>query len=170
VNQDGDLLTGWAAARRLPRQHKPRADADVGGLRFAFYGRMSTEDYPDPVSSRWQLDFARELIGGQRRIVAEFFNVGYSRRRTWPNGPEAALLAAMPYAEFLELILGDEVTRRDTNSANLLDHIAGQRMDVALTANDQKAEELPQHPRLLLNVGYARPLLRCKARRPPSGR
>ena len=33
------------------------------GLRFAFYGRVSTEEYQDPVSSRrWQFDFAAELI------------------------------------------------------------------------------------------------------------
>ena len=47
------------------------------GLRFAFYGRVSTEEYQDPVSSRrWQFDFAAELVTGHGRIVAEFFDVG----------------------------------------------------------------------------------------------
>jgi hypothetical protein len=38
----------------------------VGGLRFAFYGRISTEGYQDPVSSRaWQLEAVNRLIGGR---------------------------------------------------------------------------------------------------------
>ena len=47
-------------------------------MRFAFYGRVSTEDQQDPESSRnWQLARARQLIepaGGE--IVAEFFDIG----------------------------------------------------------------------------------------------
>jgi hypothetical protein len=50
-------------------------------MRFAFYGRVSTEDQQDPQASKgWQLSRARSLIepaGG--RIVAEFFDVGLSR-------------------------------------------------------------------------------------------
>jgi hypothetical protein len=50
-------------------------------VRFAFYGRVSTEDQQDPHASKsWQLSRARSLIepaGG--RIVAEFFDVGLSR-------------------------------------------------------------------------------------------
>ncbi|WP_425455284.1 recombinase family protein [Allorhizocola rhizosphaerae] len=90
---EGDLLSCWAATRRVPRQRKRGARG--GGLRFAFYGRMSTEDYQDRVSSlRWQLDFARELVGGHGRVVAEFFDVGYSRRLPWPSRPQAAALLA----------------------------------------------------------------------------
>jgi len=111
VNKTGDLLTRWAATRRVPRQRKPGAHADSGGLRFAFYGRMSTEDHQDPVSSLgWQLDFARELVTGHGRIVAQFFDVGYSRRRAWPNRPEAAaLLAAIanPEREFDAIVVGE---------------------------------------------------------------
>lgn len=111
MNQASDLLTRWAATRRVPRQRKPRDQAPGGRLRFAFYGRMSTEDYQDPVSSLgWQLDLARELVTGHGRIVAQFFDVGYSRRRAWPNRPEAAaLLAAIakPEREFDAIVVGE---------------------------------------------------------------
>jgi site-specific DNA recombinase len=62
--------------------------------RFAFYGRVSTEDQQDPDSSRgWQLRRSRELIephGGQ--ILAEFFDVGQSRAVPWKRRPEASRL------------------------------------------------------------------------------
>jgi len=49
-------------------------------LRFAFYGRVSTEDYQDPVTSRArQLAQAAALVAGFGQIVAEFFDIGQSR-------------------------------------------------------------------------------------------
>ena len=49
--------------------------------RFAFYGRVSTEDQQDPQASKaWQMSRARSLItpaGGE--VVAEFFDIGLSR-------------------------------------------------------------------------------------------
>ena len=63
-------------------------------LRFAFYGRCSTEDNQDPQTSLdWQLRAARALVerdGGT--IVAEFFDVGYSRSLPWKRRPEAQRL------------------------------------------------------------------------------
>jgi site-specific DNA recombinase len=63
-------------------------------MRFAFYGRVSTEDQQDPKASRnWQITRARQLIepaGGQ--IVAEFFDIGQSRSLPWSRRPEAAKL------------------------------------------------------------------------------
>ena len=63
-------------------------------MRFAFYGRVSTEDQQDPESSRnWQLARARQLIepaGGE--IVAEFFDIGQSRSLPWKRRPEASRL------------------------------------------------------------------------------
>ncbi|WP_433177286.1 recombinase family protein [Actinoallomurus sp. CA-150999] len=60
-------------------------------LRFAFYGRVSTEDQQDPEASRhWQLTRARSLIdphGGV--IVAEYFDVGQSRSIPWQRRPQA---------------------------------------------------------------------------------
>ncbi|MBO2451655.1 recombinase family protein [Actinomadura barringtoniae] len=62
--------------------------------RFAFYGRVSTEDNQDPEASRaWQLSRARALIephGGE--IVMQFFDVDKSRSMPWPRRPYAAAL------------------------------------------------------------------------------
>ena len=45
------------------------------------YGRASTAEYQHGESSLgWQRASARDVIGGRGRIVAEFFDVGYSRR------------------------------------------------------------------------------------------
>ena len=62
--------------------------------RFAFYGRVSTEDQQDPQSSRnWQLARSRQVIeptGGE--IVEEFFDIGQSRSLPWKRRPESARL------------------------------------------------------------------------------
>jgi site-specific DNA recombinase len=62
--------------------------------RFAFYGRVSTEDQQDPKSSKdWQMARATALIepvGGE--IVAEFFDIGLSRSLPWKRRPQAAAL------------------------------------------------------------------------------
>jgi hypothetical protein len=62
--------------------------------KFAFYGRVSTEDNQDPESSRqWQLSLATSLIaprGGE--IVACFFDIGQSRSLPWARRPEAGKL------------------------------------------------------------------------------
>ena len=64
-------------------------------LRFAFYGRVSTEDWQDPVMS-WarQLQQAVMLTAGRGVIVAEFFDTGESRTLAWPRRPQAAALVA----------------------------------------------------------------------------
>jgi hypothetical protein len=87
----GDMLTLWAEAtgRRRAVGH------GLGGLRFAFYGRVSTEDRQDPVTSRArQRDQAAALVAGHGRIVAEFFDTGYSRTLAWARRPQAAALLA----------------------------------------------------------------------------
>jgi site-specific DNA recombinase len=66
-----------------------------GSLRFAFYGRVSTEDWQDPVTSRArQLAQAVMLVAGRGVIVAEFFDTGQSRVPAWPRRPQAAALVA----------------------------------------------------------------------------
>jgi hypothetical protein len=66
---------GWA--ERTGR--RPVAGSRRGGLRFAFYGRVSTEDHQDPVTSRVrQRDLADALVAGHGRIVAGFFDIGQS--------------------------------------------------------------------------------------------
>jgi len=64
--------------------HRRAAGRGRGDLRFAFYGRVSTEDWQDPVTSRArQRDQAAALVAGHGRIVAEFFDTGYSRTLPW---------------------------------------------------------------------------------------
>ena len=66
-----------------------------GGLRFAFYGRVSTEDWQDPESSRArQREQAESLVRGHGSIAAEFFDVGQSRSVAWGRRPQAAALVA----------------------------------------------------------------------------
>jgi site-specific DNA recombinase len=87
----GDGLVAWAA-----RSGRPQASGPVrGGLRFVFYGRVSTEDWQDPVTSRArQREQADALVRGHGVIVAEFFDVGESRTVAWGRRPEAAALVA----------------------------------------------------------------------------
>jgi hypothetical protein len=64
-------------------------------LRFAFYGRVSTEDWQDPVTSRArQLQQAVMLAAGVGVIAAEFFDIGESRELPWARRPQAAALVA----------------------------------------------------------------------------
>jgi len=66
-----------------------------GGLRFAFYGRVSTEDWQDPVTSRArQREQAEALVRGHGHVVAEFFDEGESRAVAWGRRPQAAALIA----------------------------------------------------------------------------
>jgi len=81
-------------------------------IRFAFYGRVSTEDNQDPTASRgWQVQRARQLIephGGE--IVVEFFDIGQSRSLPWKRRPEsAALLDALrdPARGFDAVVVGE---------------------------------------------------------------
>src|SRR6516162_4544863 len=86
----GDVLAEWAQS--LTGQAAGRSR---GRLRFAFYGRVSTEDWQDPVTSRArQLQQAVMLVAGRGVIVAEFFDTGYSRTLAWPRRPQAAALVA----------------------------------------------------------------------------
>ncbi|GAA2362389.1 hypothetical protein GCM10009854_47550 [Saccharopolyspora halophila] len=72
-----------------------RAGAVTGrGLRFAFYGRMSTREAQDRETSlRWQREVAEEAIAGRGVIVGELFDEGCSRRLSWWERPAAAAFA-----------------------------------------------------------------------------
>ena len=84
-----DMLASWA-------QGLGQSRAGVQGrgcVRFAFYGRVSTEDWQDPVTSRArQLQQAVMLTAGRGVIVAEFFDTGESRALPWSRRPQAAAL------------------------------------------------------------------------------
>ena len=87
----GDGLVAWAA-----RSGRAQTAGPVrGGLRFVFYGRVSTEDWRDPVTSRArQREQAEALVRGHGVIVAEFFDTGESRTVAWGRRPRAAALVA----------------------------------------------------------------------------
>jgi Resolvase, N terminal domain len=87
----GDML----ALRAEATGRRRAAGHGLGRLRFAFYGRVSTEDWQDPVTSRArQRDQAVALVAGHGRIVAEFFDTSYSRTLAWAGRPQAAALVA----------------------------------------------------------------------------
>ncbi|WP_436788922.1 recombinase family protein [Yinghuangia sp. YIM S10712] len=80
--------------------------------RFAFAGRVSTEDQQDPVASRnWQLNRAQALIepvGGI--VVAEYFDIAHTRALPWKRRPRsAALLEALkdPNRGFDAVVIGE---------------------------------------------------------------
>jgi hypothetical protein len=86
----GDVLGQWADGLRSETGKPER-----GLLRFAFYGRVSTEDWQDPVTSRArQLQQAVMLVAGRGVIVAEFFDSGQTRVLPWARRPQAAALVA----------------------------------------------------------------------------
>jgi site-specific DNA recombinase len=86
-----DTLMAWT--ERTGRRQAPPVGHN--GLRFAFYGRVSTEDWQDPVTSQArQRGQAGALVAGHGQIVAEFFDAGQSRMLAWARRPEAAALVA----------------------------------------------------------------------------
>ena len=83
------MLVAWA------EQSRRAAEPERGRPRFAFYGRVSTEDWQDPVTSRArQREQAAALVAGHGEIVAEFFDAGESRTLPWTRRPQAAALVA----------------------------------------------------------------------------
>jgi len=89
-------LAGWAERSARRRVGRLTAEGPVPGrLRFGFYGRVSTEDWQDPVMSRArQREQAGALVRGHGQIVAEFFDVGESRTVAWARRPQSAVLVA----------------------------------------------------------------------------
>lgn len=94
--EDPDVLLRWRDVDKPSDRRRGRRVVDpVGALRFAFYGRLSTKEHQhSDTSRRWQLECAQDVIAGFGAVVAEFFDVGFSRRRPWPNRPQAAALLA----------------------------------------------------------------------------
>jgi hypothetical protein len=87
----GGGLAAWAEASGRRRPGGPVH----GGLRFAFYGRVSTEDWQDPESFlARQLGQAEALVRGHGKIVAKFSDTGESRTVAWGRRPQAATLVA----------------------------------------------------------------------------
>jgi Recombinase len=102
----GDVLAAWALSLTSQAAGRSR-----GRLRFAFYGRVPTEDWQDPVTSRArQLQQAVMLVAGHGVIVAEFFDIGESRTLPWARRPQAAALVAQladPDRGWDAIVIGD---------------------------------------------------------------
>jgi len=83
----------------------------AGPLRFAFYGRCSTEDNQDPDTSRaWQRDIADNLVRGHGEIVQDYFDISESRSIPWIRRPQASrLLRAItnPNRGFDAVVVGE---------------------------------------------------------------
>lgn len=80
--------------------------------RFAFYGRVSTEDQQDPTSSKnWQLARSQQIIDQvDGEIVSEFFDIGQSRSLPWKRRPEATRLLSTfsdPTRGFDAVVIGE---------------------------------------------------------------
>jgi site-specific DNA recombinase len=107
AQSEGRGLEAWAASLTPRLSSASRR----GGLRFAFYGRVSTEEHQDPVTSRArQFAQAEMLVAGHGRIVGEYFDVGQSRVLPWARRPQAAaLLATMadPDRDFEAIVVGE---------------------------------------------------------------
>ena len=72
------------AVSGVPFRRLTAAGPVPGRPRFVFYGRVSTEDWQDPVTSRArQREQAGALVRGHGQIVAEFFDVGQTRKLAW---------------------------------------------------------------------------------------
>ncbi|MFD4668471.1 recombinase family protein [Lentzea sp. NPDC058450] len=104
-------LTNAELVAELTGRRRPAAPSEEPGLRFAFYGRMSTSTFQDVQTSRaWQRAVSDELIEGIGSVVAEFFDVGVSRRWSWLDRPAAAALlaaAADPDRDFDAVVVGE---------------------------------------------------------------
>jgi hypothetical protein len=60
---------------------------------LAFYGRTSTAEFPDPVTSRaWQREMAEAVIADRGVVVVDFFELGCSQRVPWERRSEAVAL------------------------------------------------------------------------------
>ncbi|WP_185996158.1 recombinase family protein [Nocardioides campestrisoli] len=88
-------LDPWADYDAATGRNEPLTP-DLAPRRFAFYGRVSTEDNQDPETSRqWQLKEARDLLALHcpgAEIVAEYFDIGFSRSFVWGQRPRAQRL------------------------------------------------------------------------------
>lgn len=156
--------------RRRPRQRLVKAR--VSGVRFALYGRTSTVDFQDPVSSfRWQRETALEVIAGRGGIVVEFLDTGCSRSVPWERRPEgAALLRAVrdPGRGFDAVVVGEyERAFAGTQFRDVLRACRANGVELWLPEADGPVDlDNPVHEALLLMLGAQsrREVLRARHR------
>lgn len=163
----------WVSATpSLPRVRglgQPRLD---GGLRFAFYGRISTSEYQDPVSSRvWQVEAAQRVVAGRGRIVVEFFDPGASRSVPWSRRPQAAALlaaAAEPDRDFDAVVVAEfERAFAGGEARRVIETLASCGVQLWLPEADGPVDlDSSEHRALLMMLGHQsqREVLRTRFR------
>ena len=111
IGDDRDVLQSWIVGRGRRRRVAGPPAVVVPGVRFAFYGRTSTAEFQDPVTSRaWQREMAATLVAGHGTITTEFFDIGVSRQVRWEQRPQAAALlerAENPDRLFDAVVVGE---------------------------------------------------------------
>jgi DNA invertase Pin-like site-specific DNA recombinase len=128
-------------------------------VRFALYGRVSTVEYQDAESSLgWQRDSATDVIAGRGRIVAEFFDVGYSRTVPCARRRQAArLLEAVtnPARGFDAVIVGEsERAFTGTQLLHLAQVFLAHGVQVWLPEADGPVDLAdPAHQALIMRLG-----------------
>ena len=140
----GGRLREWAERSALRRADRLTAGGPVPGrLRFVFYGRVSTEDWQDPVTSRArQREQAGALVRGHGQIVAEFFDVGPTRKLAWACRRQSAALAGIdPDAISFTAVLG--LVRAHLQAGTRCEH-CGRRPDEPLA---RLLADVIAHPR-----------------------
>jgi site-specific DNA recombinase len=153
-----ELATWASGGQRSPRRSCGR-DRAGAGVRFALYGRVSTLEYQDPESSLgWQRDSALDVIADRGRIVAEFFDVGYSRTVPWVRRRHAARLleaVASPGRGFDAIIVGEsERAFTDTQLRDLAPVFLAHGVQVWLPELDGPVDLTdPAHQALILRLG-----------------
>jgi site-specific DNA recombinase len=138
-------------------------------LRFAFYGRYSTEDRQNPATSyAWQHDQADATITGEGRITEEYFDRGQSRTRAWHLRPEAArLIEAIrdPNRGFDAIVIGSYERAFYGNQASLILPLL-EKHGVALWMPEVGGPVTAGHDELvaLLGILAKREIIRARAR------
>ena len=141
-------------------------------LRFAFCGRVSTEDHQDPVTSlARQREQAAALVAGRGRIVAEFFDIGQGRALAWARRPQAtALVAALadPGRGWDAIVIGEYERAfygsQYTQMAPLFEHYSIQLWTPEVGGRVNAGAE--DHEQTMLALGYQskREIIRTRIR------
>jgi DNA invertase Pin-like site-specific DNA recombinase len=164
----GDALSAWAERSG----HRRVAEHDCAGLRFAFYGRVSTEDWQDPVTSRArQREQAEMLVRGHGQVVAEFFDAGESRTVAWGRRPQAAALVAQladPGRSWDAIVIGEYERAfygsQYASMAPLLEHYGVQLWMPETCGRVDYASEHDEHAMTVLGLSSKREVTRTSIR------
>ena len=168
-----DLFATWLGPAQSQGRVRGRQPCRPGGpIRFAFYGRISTNGYQDPASSRqWQYDTAARLTTGHGKICAEYFDTGCSRSLPWHQRPQAADLlrkASQPNQDFDAVVIGEyERAFAGRQAMQIIPYLQSHGVAVWLPEADGPIDLTdPTHRALVMMLGHQseREVLRARRR------